>query len=111
MYSLLKTYKKGILIALILAMIVPCTIKRDLKQMQSSELRELPFSAKTACSSVAITSVLSTENKAHLLVEPLVRSFDVPFTVSLDHQLFKEHLFLIHKEKIPTYIRLRQFRI
>lgn len=111
MFTRISTYKKSLLLVFILAMLLPCTVKRDWKQLVQASSHEVPMASKTVCSTVYVMEQTAAKATLQVALLPIDAPVALSSATALVHHTLQEHLFLILKEKVPTYIKLRQFRI
>ena|SRR3990167_10719520 len=107
------TYKKILLIALTLLLVIPCSVKRELKQQLHIETNQHAKweNSKIACSSLVQQEEQNTHQKAEKIILPNSNvCIDVSFATVIA-KLPLPDVYSRQKEKVSSYILFERFLI
>lgn len=112
-YSL-ATYKQHYIIALVLLLLIPCTLKRELKQVQQFENQQQSNQGqnKVSCASFYQVNPTKTKEKtAKEILPTIASSFLQQHYFTNEQKVSLPDFFSYQKEKIPTYLLIDRFLI
>lgn len=114
MFFLLAKYKRYFIITLVLLLLIPCTLKRELKQVAlfEKEQQSTPGQFKISCApfyQLNLTDI--KENVKKQILTPIVfSSLDTKHFSAIAKTILPD-FFIYQKEKIPSYLLFEQFLI
>lgn len=112
--SFSSQYKKYFIIALVLVMLIPCTLKRELKQVVLSETQQQsnPGENKISCATFyeLNSRVINVKDNKQILRSIYFYSLQKKYS-SNNSKINLPDFFCYQKEKIPTYLLIERFLI
>lgn len=108
-----STYRQILLIALIMLLIVPCSVKKELKRWSEIEINQQAKSenSRIACSSFVQQEKQITKLKAEKIILPNTISDFKKSSARIVNKTQLPDFYTLQKEEIPSYLLYERFLI